>query len=100
MIRVGLASAPQASAQVRHVAEAGPPGHGVVADWPGVAPFLPPRQIKNGIELAKQRMIKDGVAIETTLVNNLPRVLGDEAALTEAFAHLVTVILPANPEEF
>ena len=34
-------------------------------------------------------MAKNGVPIDTTLPNDLPRVLGDENALTEAFAHIV-----------
>src|SRR3954470_8063221 len=45
--------------------------------------------VKKAIELARARVTKNGVAIDTTLPNDLPRVLGDEAALTEAFAHLV-----------
>src|SRR6059058_2128297 len=45
--------------------------------------------VKKAIELAKGRVTKNGVAIDTTLPNDLPRVLGDEAALAEAFAHVV-----------
>jgi len=45
--------------------------------------------LKKGIELAKTRVTKNGIAIDTTLPNDLPRVLGDEDALAEAFAHLV-----------
>ncbi|HEV2803701.1 MAG TPA: ATP-binding protein [Chthoniobacterales bacterium] len=45
--------------------------------------------VKKAIELAKARVPKNGVAIDTTLPNDLPRVLGDEDALAEAFAHLV-----------
>jgi PAS domain S-box-containing protein len=45
--------------------------------------------VKKAIELARGRVPKNGVAIDTTLANDLPRILGDEAALTEAFAHLV-----------
>jgi PAS domain S-box-containing protein len=45
--------------------------------------------VKKAIELAKTRVAKNGVAIDTTLPNDLPRVLGDEDALAEAFAHLV-----------
>ena len=45
--------------------------------------------VKKAIELAKSRVTKNGVAIDTTLANDLPRVLGDEDALAEAFAHLV-----------
>jgi PAS domain S-box-containing protein len=45
--------------------------------------------VKKAIELARGRVAKNGVAIDTTLANDLPHVLGDEEALTEAFAHLV-----------
>lgn len=45
--------------------------------------------VKKAIEMARGRLPKNGVAIDTTLANDLPRVLGDEEALTEAFAHLV-----------
>ena len=45
--------------------------------------------MKKAIELARERVAKNGVAIDTTLPNDLPKVLGDETALTEAFAHLV-----------
>ncbi len=45
--------------------------------------------VRKAIELARERMKKNGVAIDTTLPNDLPKVLGDETALTEAFAHLV-----------
>jgi PAS domain S-box-containing protein len=45
--------------------------------------------IKKAIELARGRVTKNGMAIDTTLPNDLPRVLGDEEALTEAFAHIV-----------
>lgn len=45
--------------------------------------------VRKAIELARGRVPKNGVAIDTTLANDLPQVLGDEAALTEAFAHLV-----------
>lgn len=45
--------------------------------------------VKKAIELARNRFAKNGGQIETALPNDLPKVLGDEAALTEAFAHLV-----------
>ena len=45
--------------------------------------------VKKAIELAKARLTKGGVAIDTTLPNDLPRVLGDEDALADAFAHIV-----------
>lgn len=45
--------------------------------------------VKKGIEVARGRLAKNGIAIDATLANDLPRVLGDEKALTEAFAHIV-----------
>jgi PAS domain S-box-containing protein len=45
--------------------------------------------VRKAIELARQRVPKNGAAIDTTLPNDLPKVMGDETALTEAFAHLV-----------
>jgi signal transduction histidine kinase len=46
--------------------------------------------LRKAIELAGERVKKNGVAIDTTLPTDLPKVLGDETALIEAFAHLVT----------
>jgi PAS domain S-box-containing protein len=45
--------------------------------------------LRKAIELARERVTKNGVSIDTTLPNDLPKVMGDETALTEAFAHLV-----------
>jgi nitrogen fixation/metabolism regulation signal transduction histidine kinase len=46
--------------------------------------------VKKGIEIARSRFgVNGGVAVETSLPNDLPKVLGDETALAEAFAHLV-----------
>ena len=46
--------------------------------------------LKKAIEIARERYHLNGdVAVETSLPQDLPRVMGDEAALTEAFAHLV-----------
>ncbi|MEY2488951.1 MAG: two-component system, NtrC family, sensor histidine kinase AtoS [Verrucomicrobiota bacterium] len=45
--------------------------------------------VRKAIELARERVKKNGVAVDTTLPNDLPKVLGDETALTEAFAHLL-----------
>ena len=45
--------------------------------------------VRKAIDLARTRVKKNGVAIDTTLPNDLPKVLGDETALTEAFAHLL-----------
>ncbi len=46
--------------------------------------------VKKAVEIARSRFgVNGGVEVETSLPANLPHVLGDEAALTEAFAHLV-----------
>jgi nitrogen fixation/metabolism regulation signal transduction histidine kinase len=45
--------------------------------------------VRKGVELARSRSNENGFSIETTLPDDLPPVIGDEAALTEAFAHLV-----------
>ena len=45
--------------------------------------------MKRAIELVRARSIENGFSIETALPADLPRVVGDESALAEAFAHLV-----------
>lgn len=46
--------------------------------------------VKKGIEIARTRLGANGdLTVETSLPNDLPKVLGDETALAEAFAHLV-----------
>ena len=45
--------------------------------------------MKKAVELVRARHAHNGFSIETTLPDDLPRVVGDEAALAEAFAHLV-----------
>jgi nitrogen-specific signal transduction histidine kinase len=45
--------------------------------------------VKKAIEIARDRDQANGVAVETSLPSDLPKVLGDEKALAEAFAHLV-----------
>lgn len=45
--------------------------------------------VTKAIEMARTRFGMNGTPIEMNLPNDLPAVLGDEAALTEAFAHLV-----------
>jgi len=46
--------------------------------------------VQKGIEMAQERLHSDDtVRVETVLPNDLPKVVGDEAALAEAFAHLV-----------
>ena len=45
--------------------------------------------VQKAVEIAKSRTHLNGTSIETELPNELPKVWGDETALTEAFAHLV-----------
>jgi PAS domain S-box-containing protein len=45
--------------------------------------------VKRAIDMARDRYGANGVAVETSLADDLPKVLGDEKALAEAFAHLV-----------
>ena len=45
--------------------------------------------VKKGVEIARSRYgINGKIELETSLPSNLPRVLGDETALAEVFAHL------------
>lgn len=45
--------------------------------------------VKRALEVARDKFGTNGTPVEINLPNDLPRVLGDESALTEAFAHLV-----------
>jgi PAS domain S-box-containing protein len=45
--------------------------------------------MRKAIELVRARSLHNGFSVETTLPDDLPRVVGDETALAEAFAHLV-----------
>ncbi|CAN5643388.1 nitrogen fixation sensor histidine kinase GnfL [soil metagenome] len=45
--------------------------------------------LQRALDLARDRVGTNGTAVEMNMPNDLPEVLGDEAALTEAFAHLV-----------
>jgi len=46
--------------------------------------------VEKALEIARSRFgVNGGVEVETSLPTDLPRVLGDESALAEAFAHLV-----------
>src|SRR5437773_5486346 len=47
-------------------------------------------QVQKAIEIAQEHAPAKDVSVEASLPNDLPRVLGDETALSEAFAHLVT----------
>ncbi|HST29359.1 MAG TPA: ATP-binding protein [Chthoniobacterales bacterium] len=55
--------------------------------------------VKKGLEIARSRFGVNGkVEIETSMPKDLPRVLGDEGALAEAFAHLVANAAEASAE--
>jgi PAS domain S-box-containing protein len=56
--------------------------------------------VKRGLELARNKFrVNGGVAVETELPSNLPKVLGDESALAEAVAHLVANAAEAVTEQ-
>jgi PAS domain S-box-containing protein len=56
--------------------------------------------VKKGVEIARHRFNRNGdVTVETSLPADLPNVLGDEAALAEAFAHLVANAAEATSEQ-
>ena len=46
--------------------------------------------VNKAVEMVRARHLQNGFSVETTLPDNLPKVVGDETALAEAFAHLVT----------
>jgi len=55
--------------------------------------------VKKGVEIAKSRYgINGKIELETSLPSNLPRVLGDETALAEAFAHLLANAAEASAD--
>ena len=55
--------------------------------------------VQKGVEIAKSRYgINGKIELETSLPNNLPRVLGDETALAEAFAHLLANAAEASAD--
>lgn len=45
--------------------------------------------MKRAVDLVRSRFTQNGFSVETTLPDNLPKIVGDEMALAEAFAHLV-----------
>jgi PAS domain S-box-containing protein len=45
--------------------------------------------VKKALDVAREKFHANGTPVEINMPNDLPRVLGDETALTEAFAHLV-----------
>jgi len=56
--------------------------------------------VKRGLELARSKFrVNGGVAVETELPSNLPKVLGDESALAEVVAHLVANAAEALTEQ-
>ena len=55
--------------------------------------------VKKALEIVRSRFgINGKVEIETSLPSDLPRVLGDESALAEAFAHLVANAAEASAD--
>ena len=55
--------------------------------------------VKKGLEIARSRYGMNGkVELETSLPSNLPRVLGDESALAEVFAHLLANAAEASAD--
>jgi PAS domain S-box-containing protein len=55
--------------------------------------------VEKGLEIARSRFgINGKVEIETSLPNGLPRILGDETALAEVFAHLVANAAEASSD--
>ena len=56
--------------------------------------------LQRGLELARSKFrVNGGVAVETELPSDLPKVLGDESALAEAVAHLVANAAEALTEQ-
>jgi nitrogen-specific signal transduction histidine kinase len=56
--------------------------------------------VKRGVEIARSKIPGNGeMAIETELPTHLPKVMGDESALAEAVAHLVTNAAEAVREQ-
>src|SRR5205085_1060558 len=55
--------------------------------------------VNKALDIARSRFsVNGGVDVETSLPANLPRVLGDETALAEAFAHLVANAAEASAD--
>lgn len=55
--------------------------------------------VQKGLEIARARYGFNGkIELETSLPSNLPRVLGDEGALAEAFAHLLANAAEASAD--
>ncbi|HEY1770343.1 MAG TPA: ATP-binding protein [Chthoniobacterales bacterium] len=45
--------------------------------------------VKRAVEMVRLRHLQNGFEVETALPDDLPKVVGDETALAEAFAHIV-----------
>ncbi len=45
--------------------------------------------MKRAVDLVRSRFVKNGFSVETSVPDDLPKIVGDETALAEAFAHLV-----------
>ncbi|MEO6871880.1 MAG: ATP-binding protein [Chthoniobacterales bacterium] len=45
--------------------------------------------LKKAVDIVRSRFTQNGFSIETTLPDDLPKIVGDENALAEAFVHLV-----------
>jgi len=55
--------------------------------------------VQKGLEIARSRYgINGKIELETSLPSNLPRVMGDESALAEAFAHLLANAAEASAD--
>ncbi len=55
--------------------------------------------VRKAIEMARERFTRNGeMKVETSLASHLPKIMGDEVALTEAFAHLVSNAAEAASE--
>jgi nitrogen fixation/metabolism regulation signal transduction histidine kinase len=56
--------------------------------------------VKKGLEIARSRFgVNGGVAVQMSLPDDLPKVLGDETALAEAVAHLVVNAAEASSSQ-
>lgn len=55
--------------------------------------------LKKAIEMAREKVAKKGTPVEANLPNDLPKILGDEVALAEAFAHLVANAAEATSDQ-
>ena len=55
--------------------------------------------MRKAVDLVRARATSNGVAVETTLPDDLPKIVGDETALAEAFAHLVANAAEASSNQ-